>query len=98
MSRSEKLQNPVDNEEIAANDSQHNDPFSPTRTRAALLIISLAVLFERLSEVKTLPFEIGMIAGTIPPECLIWTLILVEMAVKDIKQLWSDIADQGSHS
>ena len=59
-----------------------------------MLAISLALMFERLSDVKTLPFEVKSIGGFLPPECLIWTLILVEMGVRDIVQIWTQAPER----
>ena len=67
------------------------NPFAPTRAQFILLMIGLFCALERRSIIRILPFHIGLLGGIIPPECLMWTLILADMAQRDIVQLWVDI-------
>lgn len=46
---------------------------------------------ERHAHEHLLPFELDFVCGIIPPECLIWSFIILEMAVKDIVQLYKNI-------
>ena len=63
-------------------------PFAPTRYQLALLAISFMLLIERRSNASVFPFEVTLLWGFIPPECLIWTFLILDMAVKDVAQLY----------
>jgi hypothetical protein len=62
--------------------------FIPTTFECILLVISFAFMYERTSQERVLPFRIDRIGGIIPPECLIWTFILANMAARDIWNLY----------
>ena len=67
------------------------NPFAPTRAQFILLMVGLFFALDRRSIVRILPFHVGLLGGIIPPECLMWTLILADMAKRDIVQLWFDV-------
>lgn len=69
-------------------DISFDNPFLPTRRQIALFAISLMIAIERHANEHLLPFELGLVCGIIPPECLIWSFIILEMGVKDMVQLW----------
>jgi hypothetical protein len=54
-------------------------------------LIGILFVLDRRGILNILPFEIGLLGNVIPIECLIWTLVLADMARKDILQIWSDI-------
>lgn len=88
--------NHLHNEKQSISTSSSDDiplpnPFAPTGRQIALLAISLMLLIERCSSEHVFPFEISKIWGIIPPECLIWSFLILEMAVKDIAMIYGGI-------
>lgn len=78
----------------------HNDlpqpyanPFQLSKHQIALLAISLMIVIERHATEPLLPFRLGLVLGIIPLECLIWSSILVEMIMRDVRQLYQDIKE-----
>ena len=67
------------------------DPFTPTPTQFVLILIGVLFALDRRGIIGVLPFHISLLGGFIPIECLIWTLILADMARKDIFQILRDI-------
>lgn len=67
------------------------NPLAPTKARFILLIIGLLLAFDRRSIIPILPFQLGLIGGAMPPECLMWTLVIVDMAKRDLVQMCSNI-------
>lgn len=64
------------------------NPFTPTATQFILILIGVLFILDRRGILNILPFEIGLLGDVIPIECLIWTLVLADMARKDILQIW----------
>lgn len=102
MSSAEKLEANRDQ----TTSSQHFDetdipmnPFAPTKAQFIMLVIGLLFALDRRSIIPILPFQIGLLGGVIPPECLMWTLVIADMAKRDIVQLCCDfIAPPDSES
>lgn len=69
------------------------NPFIPSNHHIALLAISLMIVIERHATEPLLPFRLGPVLGIIPLECLIWSSIIVEMIVRDVRQLYEDIKE-----
>ena len=67
----------------------------PTRLHIALFVISLSFVLERRSCDKVFPFDIGLVGGIIPPECLIWSFLICELAVRDVVELYGLV--KGGH-
>jgi hypothetical protein len=67
------------------------NPFAPTRAQFILLMIGLFFALDRRSIIRILPFHLGLLGGIIPPECLMWSLVLADMAKRDIIHMWDDI-------
>lgn len=72
------------------------NPFAPTRAQFILLLIGLLFALDRRSIIRILPWHVGLVGGIIPPECLMWTLILADMAKGDIVHTWYDIKTSSS--
>jgi hypothetical protein len=67
------------------------NPFTPTKPQIILFLLGLFFALDRKSIIQVLPFQIGLLGGIIPPECLMWTAIIADMARKDIFNVWRDI-------
>ena len=79
-------------EPSTTNEDVFPNPFALTRLQIILFAVSLIFAYDRTSDLKLLPFEVGLLGGIILPECLIWSLLIGEMAVKDLLHLYGDLA------
>lgn len=71
----------------------YDNPFIPGKRQLALIAISMMVAIERHATEPLLPFRLGLVCGIVPPECLIWSFIILEMAVRDVCQLYCDVKE-----
>lgn len=62
----------------------------------ALFAISLMIVIEKHATLPLLPFPLELVLGIIPPECLIWSIIIVEMIMRDVCQLYGEIKEPQS--
>ena len=67
------------------------NPFNPTKPQIVLFLLGLLFALDRKSIIQVLPFQTGLLGGIIPPECLMWTAIIADMARKDISNIWREI-------
>ena len=67
------------------------NPSTPTKPQIILFLLGLVFARDRRSIIHVLPFQIDLLGGMIPPECLMWTAIIADMARKDIRNIWRDI-------
>ena len=86
--RETKCDTPADSSQI--DDGHPPSAFNPTPLQMVLFAIGVLFASDRCSSAKFVPFESGLIAGIIPLECCLWTLILLHMAIKDMVQLYGD--------
>ena len=69
------------------------NPFAPTRAQFILLMMGLFFALDRRSIIRILPFHVGLLGGIIPLECLMWSLVLADMAKRDIVHMWYDVEE-----
>jgi hypothetical protein len=50
----------------------------------ALVLLGIAIALERRTEMQLLPFDVPLIDGKIPSECLLWTGIIMHMAAREV--------------
>jgi hypothetical protein len=66
-------------------------PYTLTRFDWILFAVSLIFAIDRHSTENFLPFQLGLVFGVVPPECLIWTFLLVEMGARDTLRIYQQI-------
>ena len=65
-------------------DDQILCPYMPDRLDYFLFFISFGFVLDRHSTTSLLPVQLGLIADIIPPECLIWSILILKFAARDV--------------
>ena len=73
------------------------DEFSPPMRAIILqfsvLLLALALLYIRKSETIILGYRLRLIWGVVPAECLLLSLLIGEMSVREVGQLGSEVIE-----
>lgn len=84
-----------DHDDLATETGQATSilPRPPQLNISHLLVISLGVLLYGLRVYNTslLGYKIGLLGGTVPIECMLWSFTIIELALRDIWRLWQQM-------